>query len=225
MADAAVSGESGGDGEEVMIEQNMENPIEKHRSALLIIDMEKAFVSPGAALWIRGAMETVPRIAAVIEEARAVGIPVIWVKRVYQADGSDMEFPRRRELLSKGLYGVLAPESTGLNSIEEPDGLIRKPDEKLIIKPRFSAFFHTELDQYLRSMGIDTVLLAGTTTPNCIRCSCYDAISLDYRCIVLESCCSSQTPEIQAANMDDMERVGAEIFRKESILSLFWMER
>lgn len=194
--------------------------IDIHRSALLIIDMEKAFVNPGAALWIRGAMETVPRIAAVIEEARVAGIPIIWIKRVYQTDGSDMEIPRRRELFSKGLYGVLAPESTGLNSIEEPDGLDRKPDEKVLMKPRFSAFFHTELDQYLRRKGINTVLLAGTTTPNCIRCSCYDAISLDYRCIVLEPCCSSQTPEIQAANIEDMERVGAEILREESILSL-----
>ena len=102
--------------------------IDPHRSALLIIDMEKAFVNPGAALWIRGAMETVPRIATVIEEARAIGVPVIWVKRIYQADGSDMEIPRRRELFSRGLYGVLAPESTGLNSIEEPEGLERKPD-------------------------------------------------------------------------------------------------
>lgn len=193
--------------------------IDPHRSALLIIDMEKAFVNPGAALCIRGAMETVPRIAAVIEEARVNGIPVIWIKRIYEADGSDMELPRRQELFSRGLYGVLAPESTGLNSIEEPDGLERKQDEKVIIKPRFSAFFHTELDQYLRSKGIDTVLLAGTTTPNCIRCTCYDAISLDYRCIVLEPCCSSQTSEIQAANIDDMERIGAEIIREESILS------
>ncbi len=194
--------------------------IDPLRSALLIIDMEKAFVNPGAALWIRGAVETVPRIATVIEEARDAGIPVIWVKRIYQADGSDMELPRRKELFSRGLYGVLAPNSTGLNSIEEPDGLVRRLDEKVIIKPRFSAFFHTELDEYLRSKDIDTVLLAGTTTPNCIRCTCYDAISLDYRCVVLEPCCSSQTSEIQAANIDDMERIGAEIVREDSILSL-----
>ena len=203
-----------------MVNQKISAHIDPHRSVLLIIDMEKAFVNPGAALWIRGAMETVPRIAAVIEEAREAGIQVIWIKRVYKADGSDMELSRRRDLFSRELYGVLAPESTGLNSIEEPEGLERKPDEKVIIKPRFSAFFHTELDEFLRGKGIDTVLLAGTTTPNCIRCTCYDAISLDYRCIVLEPCCSSQTPEIQAANIEDMERVGAEIIREESFLPM-----
>ena len=198
----------------------MINNINPEKTALLIIDMEKAFVSPGAALWIRSAMETVPRIAAAAREARQEGLPVIWIKRVYQPDGSDMEAPRRKELFSRGLYGVLAPDSTGLNSIEEPEGLVREPDEKVIIKPRFSAFFRTELDHVLRSSGIDTVLLAGTTTPNCIRCTCYDAISLDYRCVVLEPCCSSQTADIQKANIEDMERVGAEIFRGESILPL-----
>ena len=203
-----------------MINQNISPYIDPQRSALLIIDMEKAFVNTGAALWIRGALETVPRISNVIDEARDSGISVIWIKRIYKADGSDMELPRRQDLFSRGLYGVLAPESTGLNSIEEPDGLERKQDEKVIIKPRFSAFFHTELDEYLRGKGIDTVLLAGTTTPNCIRCTCYDAISLDYQCIVLEPCCSSQTSEIQAANINDMERVGAEIWWDDSILSL-----
>lgn len=195
-------------------------PIDPRHSALLIIDMEKAFVSPGAALCIRGASATVPFIADVIKEARKLEMPVIWIKRSYQADGSDMEIPRRKELFSRGLFGVLAPNSTGLNSIEEPEGLQREPDEKVIFKPRFSAFFKTDLDQELRRNEIHTVLLAGTTTPNCIRCTCYDAISLDYRCMILEPCCSSQTPEIQAANMADMKRVGADIYYKASILPL-----
>ena len=54
-----------------------------------------------------------------------------------------------------------------------------------------------------------TVLLAGTTTPNCIRTTCYDAIALEYNTVVLTDCCSSQTEEIQRANLADMERVGA----------------
>lgn len=187
--------------------------IDPARTALLMIDMEKAFVEPGAALCIRGAKETVPRCAQAAESARRAGVPVIWVKRVYKKDGSDMEIPRRNDLFARGCFGVLAPDSTGINSIEEPDGLTREPGETVLIKPRFSAFFRTGLDRMLREKKIDTVLIAGTTTPNCIRTTCYDAISLDYRCIILESCCSSQTEAIQRANMEDMERVGAEILR------------
>ena len=50
---------------------------------------------------------------------------------------------------------------------------------------------------------------SGTTTPNCIRTTCYDANSLDYNVVVLEDCCSSQTKEIQEMNIADMARMGA----------------
>lgn len=63
----------------------------------------------------------------------------------------------------------------------------------------------------LRRLGVDTVILAGTTTPNCIRTSCYDALSLDYNVIVLSDCTSSVTQEVQDANLADMARVGAQI--------------
>lgn len=67
------------------------------------------------------------------------------------------------------------------------------PQDYVLVKPRFSAFFHTGLDLILRRLGVQTVLLAGTTTPNCIRTTCYDAISLDYDAVVLSDCTSSVT--------------------------------
>ena len=181
------------------------------KTALLVIDMEKAFVEPGAALCIKGAKVTVPAIAAAVADARAIGIRIIWVKREYREDGSDMEIPRRKILEGLGVRGVLAPGSTGINSVEEPDGLVRLDDEPVIIKPRWSAFFRTGLNDMLEDIGVDTVILSGTTTPNCIRTTCYDAIAYDYRTIVLADCTSSQTEEIQRANLEDMERAGAEV--------------
>ena len=54
-------------------------------------------------------------------------------------------------------------------------------------------------------------MLIGTTTPNCIRTTCYDALSLDYNVVLLEDCTSSRTPEVQAANIEDMAFIGAHI--------------
>lgn len=176
-----------------------------------MIDMEKAFVEPKAALHIMGAKYTVPACEAALDDARALGIKVIWIKRVYSEDGSDMETPRRKMLKKHGITGVLAPGSTGVNSIEEPDGLTRLEDETVIIKPRWSAFFKTDLDALLKKLGTTNVVLAGTTTPNCVRSTCYDSIAYDYRTLVLERCTSSQTDEIQKANLEDMQRAGAEI--------------
>lgn len=122
-----------------------------------------------------------------------------------------MEIPRRNALREQGVSGVLTHGSTGVNSVEEPEGLTRLGVEKVIIKPRWSAFFGKDLDSELKDAGIDTVILAGTTTPNCIRTTCYDAIAYDYRTIILADCTSSQTDEIQRSNLEDMGRAGAEI--------------
>ena len=81
----------------------------------------------------------------------------------------------------------------------------------LLVKPRYSAFFNTGLDLILRRKGIRHVILTGTTTPNCIRTTCYDAISLDYEITVLSDCTSSVTEEIQQSNLRDMANIGAHI--------------
>lgn len=180
-------------------------------SVLLMIDMEKAFVEPKAALHIMGAKYTVPACEAALDDAREIGIKIIWIKREYSEDGSDMETPRRKMLKKHGVTGVLAPGSTGVNSVEEPEGLTRLDSETVIIKPRWSAFFKTDLDSMLQKMGKKNVIIAGTTTPNCVRSTCYDSIAYNYRTLVLERCTSSQTDEIQRANIEDMRRAGAEI--------------
>ena len=50
----------------------------------------------------------------------------------------------------------------------------------MVIKKRFSAFFQTSLDMMLRRCRVDRVVLCGFQTPNCIRASAFDAVSLDY---------------------------------------------
>ena len=156
-----------------------------NHTALIIIDMQKAFVEPGAPLCVKGAKATVP--------------------------GSDVEFTRYQTWEEGGR--PLAHGSKGIGGAEEAEGLERKPGDYVVIKPRWSGFFQTELDLILRRLHIDTVVLIGTTTPNCVRTTCYDAIALDYKTIVIERCCSSNTEEIQRVNMEDMERIGAVILR------------
>lgn len=185
------------------------NKLFNEKTALLIIDMQKAFVEPGAAHEIAGAKATVPACSEVIRQARECGAPVFWIKRQYRSDGSDVEFTRKDAWLAGGR--TMAPGSCGVNSEELAEGLTAEPSDYQIIKPRWSVFFQTELDLILRRLCVTTVVLIGTTTPNCIRTTCYDAIALDYRTVIIEKCCSSQTDQIQKANMEDMERIGAEI--------------
>lgn len=179
------------------------------KQALIVIDMQNGFLNPESPLCIRGARATVPACARAIAACRRAGIPVIFVNRAYRADGSDVERTRYRVWAEGGR--PLTPGSRGPISVENPPEFGRRPEDYEIVKPRYSAFFQTPLDLLLRRLGVDTVLLAGTTTPNCIRTTCYDAVSLDYKVTVLEDCCSSNTEDIQRSNMRDMENIGAEI--------------
>lgn len=182
----------------------MRNPT---KSAFLLIDMEYGFLSPNSIHCIKGAMATIPACEKAIQIARRKQIPIFFIKRHYRADGSDVECTRYESWVKGGRS--MRPGSWGA---QEPEGLLPQPGDYTLIKPRYSAFFQTELDLILRRLGVRTVILAGTTTPNCIRTTCYDANALDYNVVVLSECTSSQTEQIQQTNLFDMAQIGALIW-------------
>ncbi|WP_139651204.1 cysteine hydrolase family protein [Raoultibacter phocaeensis] len=183
--------------------------IEPNNAALIIIDMQNGFIERDSSLCIAGAKATLPACSRALDRARELGIPVFHVCREYAADGSDVESTRFETWLSGGKpisKACAKPDSLGFPAAVAPKG-----DDRVVVKPRFSAFFGTDLDETLRSAGITTVVLIGTTTPNCIRTTCYDALSLNYNVVIIEDCTSSRTPEVQAANIEDMAHIGAQV--------------
>lgn len=185
------------------------------KTALLVIDMQEGFLNPASPTYIAGAPATVPACAAVQGKARELGIPVIYVIRKYAPDGTDVEFTRYYAWKDGG-KPCSGPEGPiGWNMPEEFEVL---PGDLVMYKPRYSAFFHTHLDGLLRRRGIDTVVVTGTTTPNCIRHTVFDSISLDYNTVVLDDCTSSVNDEVQRVNMQGMASIGAVIATAEEFL-------
>lgn len=191
--------------------------METAEEALIVIDMQNGFLEPESPLCIAQAKATVPACAAVIDAAHAQGMPVFFVTRSYREDGTDVELSRKAAWEAGGK--PLTPASTGALSADMPAAFAVLESDFRIVKPRFSAFFHTQLDLVLRRLGVSRVYLIGTTTPNCIRATCYDALSLDYRVCVIEDCCSSNTNAIQAANILDMRTVGASIVQSKDFIA------
>ena len=183
--------------------------IDPRKAALIIIDMQHGFLDSSSALCVAGAAATVPACTRALNRARELGMPVFHAIREYAADGSDVEAARHRGWVEGGKPVSRACASP--RTLDEYEPLAPQPGDRVIVKPRFSAFFATQLDLVLRRLGVGTVVLIGTTTPNCIRTTCYDALSLDYNVVLLEDCTSSRTPEEQAANIEDMAFIGAHI--------------
>lgn len=181
--------------------------IEPARATFLLIDMQNGFIDGASPLCIAGAAATVPTCARALEAARAHGVPVYHVRRTYAADGSDVEAVRWKAWAEGGR--PLSPADP--ISLDCPPELAPAPGEPVVVKPSWSAFFGTDLDALLRARGIGTIVLAGTTTPNCVRSTAYDDLALGFNVAVLRDATSSRSPEAQEANLADMEAAGIQL--------------
>ena len=185
-------------------------------SALVLIDMQNGFVEPDGGLCIAGAKATLPACVQALEAARKQSIPVIHVRRHYAFDGHDVELGRLDTWLAAG-----KPLSDARPDTLEPcPGLEALPGETIIIKPSWSAFDRTNLEEMLHDLGVTCVILAGTTTPNCIRSTCYDAMAHGFNVAVLSNATSSRSAEVQQANLEDMATVGARIMSTNELAAL-----
>lgn len=181
--------------------------IEPARAAFLLIDMQNGFIDAASPLCIAGAAATVPACAHALAAAREHGLAVFHVRRAYAANGSDVEAVRW-EAWAEGGRPLSAADPASLDC---PPELSPAPSEPVIMKPSWSAFFGTDLAALLRARGIGTLVLAGTTTPNCVRSTAYDGLALGFNVAVLRDATSSRSPEAQEANLADMEAVGIQL--------------
>ncbi|MEC4176930.1 isochorismatase family protein [Adlercreutzia sp. R7] len=181
--------------------------IEPARAALIVIDMQQGFIDAASPLCIAGAAATIPACAQALAAARSLGMAVFHVRREYAEDGSDVEAVR----YATWAEGGKPLSSAWPESLACPPELEPLPSETVVIKPSWSAFFGTGLHERLAAAGMRTVVLAGTTTPNCVRSTAYDAMALGYNVVVLADATSSRTPAVQEANLEDMAFVGCQI--------------
>jgi nicotinamidase-related amidase len=175
------------------------------KAAVLVIDVISDFVT--GALGSDRAAAIVPRIRRLLERARGLGVPVIYVTDAH-LPGADREFevwPRHAE---KGSEGARV-----LEEIRPLEG------DHHIEKRRYSCFYATGLDALLRELGVDTVILTGLVTHICIQHTAADAFFRGYTVIVPEDCVQAPTDEAQEASLRYMEEMyGAEVTSSEALI-------
>jgi nicotinamidase-related amidase len=174
--------------------------------AVLVIDMQQDFLSPASPLFVEGGPAMVPNLQRALKAARSANESIVHVTRRHRATGIDVD--QSRQALFAEVGGFLVAGTPGAEELPE---LAPAPWDFTIIKTRWSAFFATDLDALLRRLGTHTLILTGVQTPNCIRATANDALSLDYATTVLSDATASQTDEIQQSNLRDMAAMGVEI--------------
>jgi nicotinamidase-related amidase len=182
-----------------------------NRPALLIIDMQNDFILDEKPLQVKGADVIIPAIQYLLKEFRSRSLPVIHIVRIHRADGSDVEIIRQ-ELFKKTPFAV-----EGTKGAAVIDALAPVPGEYLLSKIRMSAFIGTGLDLMLRTLEVDTVVVAGIQTPNCIRTTVFDAIAYNYHTCLVDDATAAQREEIHRSNVRDMENIGVMILNSNDI--------
>lgn len=157
--------------------------LDKERTALIIVDMQNGFCQPQgsfAALGLDTSMlnAAIPGCRRLLEAARAAGVPVIFTRFVYRPDYRD------GGVLIQELMPALAEAKSlaaGSWDAEIVDDLAPAPDDFVIDKNRYSAFYGTGLEPILTSLGIASLVICGVTTNICVETTARDAMQRDYR--------------------------------------------
>lgn len=135
----------------------------------------------------------VKHIQQMLAGCRPAGIPVIFITgdaatRFYQGRSS-----------TKGEARPLKIEAE-----EMPEEIAPLPTELIIRKTRASAFFDTPLDNCLKSLKADCLIVAGNSTSGCVRASVVDACSYGYTVFVVEECCFDRFELSHQVSLFDM---------------------
>ena len=183
------------------------------KSAFVVIDMQNAFVAEGGVIEVPASREIIPVINRMAAECRHVGVPVIWIRSHHPKGGSDWRHffdhfvrPERREAAAAALSDD-APSSRF-----HPDMDIRDEDY-IVFKNRYSCLIpgSSSLERLLRSLGCDTLLLAGTKTNICVESTARDAMMLDFRVVVLSDATAALTDEEHQASLNVLIQEFADI--------------
>jgi nicotinamidase-related amidase len=161
--------------------------MDRNVTAVLIIDMQRDFLDPGAPIATPGGLALIPRINRLTTRARALGMPVVFTQEVHRADKSDFGIELEFEP-PHCLEGT-----PGMELAEQLD--VQASDYRIVNKRRYDAFLGTGLETLLRNHRIENLLVAGVCTDICVTSTVQHARNLDFRCYVLRDCVAGTSAE------------------------------
>jgi len=178
--------------------------LDPRETAVIVVDMQQGFFGRGGA-WNRAGVDVtnaqaiVAPIARVLTVAREVGMPVIYATMDLDAPAPAGAAPGYWTEERSSRWVAAGEPRQGMDSdagqlaagVKESDilpELAPRPGETIIVKPRFSAFYDTNLHSTLTELGVSTLIFTGGTTSICVESTLRDAFFRDYRCVLLADC-------------------------------------
>ena len=191
----------------------LEEKVDPGHTALIVVDYQNDFVAQEGVFGrvgfdVQRFRDIEPDLSRFIPKVRGRGIPVIFIKCVYNTEDnrylSDVFLSQARRTRS-GVYHEhpLCVDGTwGSKFYGEVQPL---EEDIIVVKHRFNAFIDTDLNLILRSMGIRTLIFTGIATHVCVESTVRHAFFYDYYNVVVRDCVATWDEELHRTALKNMD--------------------
>jgi ureidoacrylate peracid hydrolase len=192
------------------------------RPAVIVVDMTNDFGHPDGVYPRHGAAcdtlrSLIAPVARILEAATEAGVPTISVNQVIYADRAG------RAVTGGGMVAArpwLADEGLrpGTWGTQLVDGL--PPTDYSLDKPRASGFYATPLDVLLKGLGVDTVIIVGAYTNQCVVTTARDAWARDFQVVVVTDGVTAFDERLHAATLESLKPLTTQLTSAEVVARL-----
>lgn len=179
------------------------------KPALIIVDVVVGFTDPACPLGSE-ADSVVAANIQLLDAFHHAELPVVLTTVVYRSDDEASVFRSRVPALN-----LLTPDSDWVKF--DPRLPLQESDLKLE-KRHASSFHGTDLDDWLRSQQVDSVIVTGLTTSGCVRATAVDGLQNNYRVLVPREACGDRDPKAHEANLYDLNAKYADVVTLDNVL-------
>ena len=161
--------------------------LDRTNTAMIVVDMQNGFLDDEGSMVKTGMditelKKTVAPVCRLVEACHSVDIPIIFTRMVQRADYKDAGLRLERRPILKEVGSLVA----GTWDMELDPRMVVKPEDYILDKNRYSAFYNTNLEVILRGLAVDTLIICGVTTEICVESTVRDAYFRDYKVLVPE---------------------------------------
>jgi len=175
------------------------------RTAHVVIDMQNVFVAPGAPIEVPMARTVVDRINETNRALRALGVRIVWIthRNLRQGGANDWALYYDHVMTPERAEKVLDWFDPAHEGSQLWAGLETKPEDIRIVKCRYSALIQgsSGLERYLRSNGLENLLISGTKTNVCCESTARDAMMLNFKTVMVSDGNAAMTDEDHNASL------------------------
>ena len=178
-------------------------------SCLLVIDMQNFFLDPKSSTFTQGGLAVISNIAKLINAFRKKKLPVIYTAHVHKdkkLDGGILAWWWEGMVIENTKDAEIHPDLTPL------------PEEKIIYKHRYSAFYNTDLEINLRCLKITDLVVTGIMSNLCCESTVRDAYFRDYRTFFLLDATGTVNEDLHLATLKNLAFGFAYVTTAEDIL-------